>query len=96
MIFADSGQIIYTLENENRVLKSDNGKIVLLGNCLEISGNDFIDSIPLECIKKISIAAKMNLLIVTDKAYYEIHSKESRSAIKYVVALRYLQGKDSY
>ncbi|MBQ7862726.1 MAG: hypothetical protein IJ349_11075 [Clostridia bacterium] len=96
LIFADSEQIIYTLENENRVLKSENGKVVLLGDCLEISGDDFIDSIPLECIKKISIASKMNLLIVTDKAYYEIHSKAPRSAIKYVVAHRYLMGKESY
>ena len=95
LIFADSEQIIYTLENENRVLKSDNGKVVLLGDCLEISGEDFIDSIPLECIKKISIAAKMNLLIVTDKNYYEIHSKKPRSAIKYAVAYRYLIGKES-
>lgn len=96
ILFSDSHQIIYTLENENRMLKSNNGKVVLLGDCLEISGDDFIDSIPFECIKKISIAAKMNLLIVTDTNYYEIHSSSPRSAIKYVVALRYLQGKESY
>ena len=66
-----------------------------MGDCLEISGDDFIDSIPLECIKKISIASKMNLLIVTDKTYYEILSKAPRSAIKYLVAHRYLMGKES-
>ncbi len=96
LIFSDSGQIIYTLENENRVLKNNDGKVVLFGDCIEISGDNFIDSIPLECIRKISIASKMNLLIVTDKTYYEIHCTKPRSAIKYVVALRYLQGKESY
>ncbi len=95
LIFSDSEQIIYALENENRVLKSSNGKVVLWGDSLEICGDDFFDRIPLECIKKINIAAKMNLLIVTDKNYYEIHSNKPRSAIKYVVAHRYLMGKES-
>ena len=37
----------------------------------------------------------MTLLIVTDKVYYEIHSKKPRSATKYVVAVRYLSGKEN-
>ncbi len=95
LIFADSEQIIYTLENENRVLQSENGSVSLYGDRIEITAENSVDSIPIENIKKISIASKMNLLIVTDKAYYEIHSKAPRSAIKYVVAHRYLMGKEN-
>lgn len=96
LLFGDSEQIVYTLENENRVLQSERGNVSLYGDRIEITAEGLLDSIPLECIKKISIASKMNLLIVTDKAYYEIHSKAPRSAIKYVVAHRYLMGKESY
>ena len=96
LLFGDSEQIVYTLENENRVLQSERGNVSLYGDRIEITTENSVDSVPLENIKKISIAAKMNLLIVTDKAYYEIHSKAPRSAIKYVVAHRYLMGKESY
>lgn len=96
LLFADTNQIIYTLENENRVLQSENGSVSLYGDRIEIATENSTDSVPIENIKKIGIAAKMNLLIVTDKTYYEMHSKKNRSAIKYVVALRYLQGKESY
>ena len=96
LLFGDSEQIVYTLENENRVLQSEKGNVSLYGDRIEITAENSVDSVPLENIKKISIAAKMNLLIVTDKAYYEIHSKSPRSAIKYVVAHRYLMGKESY
>ena len=96
LLFGDSEQIVYTLENENRVLQSERGNVSLYGDRIEITTENSVDSVPLENIKKISIAAKMNLLIVTDKAYYEIHSKSPRSAIKYVVAHRYLMGKESY
>ena len=78
------------------MLQSERGNVSLYGDRIEITAENSVDSVPLENIKKISIAAKMNLLIVTDKAYYEIHSKSPRSAIKYVVAHRYLMGKESY
>lgn len=96
ILFGDPEQIVYTLENENRVLQSEKGSVSLYGDRIEITAENSVDSIPLENIKKISIASKMNLLIVTDKTYYEIHSKAPRSAIKYVVAHRYLMGKESY
>ena len=96
LLFGDSEQIVYTLENENRVLQSERGNVSLYGDRIEITAENSVDSVPLENIKKISIASKMNLLIVTDKTYYEIHSKAPRSAIKYVVAHRYLMGKESY
>lgn len=96
LLFGDSDQIVYTLENENRVLLSENGRVSLYGDRIEITTENSVDSIQIENIKKISIAAKMNLLVVTDKCYYEIHSKTPRSAIKYVVAHRYLMGKESY
>lgn len=96
MLFSDAEQIIYTLENGNRVLKSNNGKIMLLGDVLEISSENNIYRVPFESIGKISVASKNNLLIVTDNNYYEIHSVVPRSATKYVVAVRYLCGKENY
>lgn len=96
LLFGDSDQIVYTLVNENSVLQSENGNIALYGDRIEITAENSIDSIPIEKIKKISIASKMNLLIVTDNCYYEIHSKHPRSAIKFVVAIRYLKGKENY
>ena len=96
LLFEDTEQTIYSLDkNGNRVLKAESACISLFGDCFEISDEGFTDMIPIESIKKISIAAKMNLLIVTDKTYYEIHSHKPRSAIKYVVAVRYLLGKEN-
>ena len=97
LLFEDTNQIVYSLdENGNRVLKTSDACISLFGDCLKISGADFNDILPFENIKKIKTASKMTLLIVTDKAYYEIHSKKPRSATKYQVAVRFLQGKENY
>jgi len=96
IVFSDREQIIYVLENGNRLLKSSSASIILRGNSFEISSDDFIESTPVEKIQKISVASKTSLLVVTDKYYYEILSDKPRSAIKYVTVVRYLQNKEYY
>ena len=94
-LFGDDEQVIYALKNGNRQLLGDNGKIRLYGDSFEMLYKNERLSIPVGKIRRVSAASKMNLLIVTDKEYYEIHSRRVRSAVKYRVAIRYLQGKEN-
>lgn len=95
-LFSDSNQIIYTLENNEKTIKSSNAEFRLFGNRLEIKAEDYSDIIPIENIQRINIAGKSNLLLVTNNKYYDIRCNTPRSATKYVVAVRYLQGKECY
>lgn len=94
-LFGDDGQIIYVLENGNRVLLGDDGRVSLYADRLELSYEKERLCIPLDKIIRAGTASKMNLYIITDENYYEIRSDKVRSAIKYKVAIRYLQGKDN-
>ena len=95
-LFSDSKQIIYTLENNEINIKSSDAEFRLFGDRLEIESKDYSDIIPIENIKRINIAGKSNLLLVTNNKYYDIRCNTPRSASKYVVAVRYLQGKECY
>ena len=95
-LFSDSKQIIYTLENNEKNIKSSDADFRLFGDRLEIESEDYSDIIPIENIKRINIAGKSNLLLVTNNKYYDIRCNTPRSASKYVVAVRYLQGKECY
>lgn len=95
LMFSDDDQIVCTLENGNRVLQSENGRISLYSDRLEITYDGKKLCIPIMRIKRVGTASKMNLFIITDDEYYEIRSKKIRSAMKYKIAIRYLQGKEN-
>lgn len=95
-LFSDSQQTVYTLRNENRELLCNNSSVSLFGDRIEIQTETDIIVIPVNEIKRIRIASKMTILIITDSEYYEIHSRIPRSATKYSIAVRYLQGKENY
>lgn len=95
LLFSDNSQIIYSVENGEKILKSEDSEIVLYANCFEILSQKDKITIPLERIKQITTSSVMNLMIVTDDEYYEIKSTFPRSATKYIVAVRYLQGKEN-
>ncbi|MBR2316171.1 MAG: 1-acyl-sn-glycerol-3-phosphate acyltransferase [Clostridia bacterium] len=92
-LFRDDEQIVYVLENGNRVLLGNEGEVSLYADRLELSYENEKLCIPLAKIIRVGTASKMNLFIITDENYYEIRSSKVRSAIKYKVAIRYLQGK---
>ena len=96
LIFSDEKQIVYTLDEKgNRVLQGENAVLRQFADRIELSYKEENVKLPIDKINSIKIAAKMNLLIVLDNVYYEIHSEIPRSAIKYVVATRYLLGKEN-
>lgn len=95
LLFSDDEQLIYTLENKNRALQSDNGKISLYADRLELAYENNKLCIPIDKINRVGTASKMNLFFITDDEYYEIRSNKVRSAMKYKVAIRYLQGKEN-
>lgn len=94
-LFGDGEQQIYILRNQNRVLQSDKGSIALYADRFEISYENEKLRLSLNEIRRVGTASKMNLFVIADKDYYEIHSRKPRSAMKYKVAIRYLQGKEN-
>lgn len=95
LLFSDNTQLITTIENSEITTLSENGTISLFGDRVEIvTENDNI-TIPVNEIDSVKTSSKMNLLLVTKKAYFEIKSPYPRSATKYIVGIRYLQGKEN-
>lgn len=95
LIFFDDNQTVKYLENSKVKTISKNSKIFLYGNRFEIVTENETVNISLSEIRKIFYISRMELLIVTDEHYIEISSSYPRSATKYVVAVRYLQGKEN-
>ncbi len=94
-VLCDAEQQIYSIENGEMKTLSQNGKITLFGDSIELITANKTIKIPLEAINSVKVSARMNLLLVTEKGYFEVRSPYPRSATKYIVAIRYLQGKEN-
>lgn len=94
-IFSDDKQMIYTVEETAGTLISENGSVNLYGDRVELVTEKETITIPTDEISSIKTSSKMNLLLITSKGYFEIRSPYPRSATKYIVAIRYLQGKEN-
>lgn len=95
LLFSDEHQMFYQLERNSKKLLYDECVMSLYGNRLEIKTDNTSLIIPLNEIKRVGTASKMNLFFITPAGYYEVKSHVPRSAMKYKVAIRYLQGKDN-
>lgn len=95
LFFADNKQMISSVHKSDSTLLSENGEIRLYGNRVEIKTDEKTITVPLDEIDSVKTSSKMNLLLVTKNDYYEIKSSYPRSASKYIVAIRYLQGKET-
>lgn len=96
-VFFDTEQSIFTISNSSEMLPlTENGTVHLYGNRIELLTDSEAITIPVDDIESVKTSSKMNLLLVTKKGYFEIRSKHPRSATKYIVAIRYLQGKENY
>lgn len=95
ILFSDNEQKIYSIENSEMITLSENGTINLCGDKVEIITEKETTVIPLTHINSVKVSGQMNLLLVTEKGYFEIRSSYPRSATKYIVAIRYLQGKEN-
>ncbi len=96
LLFRDDKQQIYTIENGEVATLSENGKIELFADRIVITADNKEITVPLSEINSVKTSSKMNILLVTEEGYFEIKSSYPRSATKYIVAIRYLQGKENY
>ncbi len=96
LLFRDEEQQIYTIENGEVTTLSENGKIELFADRIVITADNKEITVPLSEINSVKTSSKMNILLVTEEGYFEIKSSYPRSATKYIVAIRYLQGKENY
>ncbi len=94
-LFSDDKQLITTVTGAEISTLSENGTIHLFGDRFEITTEKETFIIPVNEISSVKTSSKMNLLLVTKKGYFEIKSPYPRSATKYIVAIRYLQGKEN-
>ncbi len=95
LLFCDNNQLITTVAGAEIATLSENGTIQLFGDRIEIMTDNKKISVPINEINSVKTSSRMNLLLVSEKSYYEIKSPYPRSATKYIVAVRYLQGKDN-
>lgn len=95
LLITDNEQQIYSIVNGEMTALSENGTINLLGDKVELITENETIAIPLSEINSVKVSARMNLLLVTEKGYFEVRSSYPRSATKYIVAIRYLQGKEN-
>ncbi len=94
-IFADGNQMVYEVASADMKTLSENGRVELFGDRIEITTDEGIICIPIDDVSSVKNSSVMNLLIVAKQGYYEIRSPYPRSATKYIVATRYLQGKEN-
>ncbi|MBR3768029.1 MAG: 1-acyl-sn-glycerol-3-phosphate acyltransferase [Clostridia bacterium] len=94
-LFKDDKQTIFSICNSETTQLSENGTVHLYGDRVELLTDKETVTIPVNEINSIKTSSKMNLLLVTEKGYFEIKSPYPRSATKYIVAIRYLQGKEN-
>ncbi len=95
LLFRDNEQQIYTIENGEVKTLSENGMIELFADRVVITAEDREITVPVNDINSAKTSSRMNLLLVTKEGYFEIKSTYPRSATKYIVAIRYLQGKEN-
>ncbi len=95
LVFSDSAQMLFEGTKDEKKLLSDNAELSLFADRIEIKTQKETIPVYLSDIKRIDSASKMILIIVTEDKYYSINSKILRSAEKYVVAVRFLLGKDN-
>ncbi len=95
LLFRDKEQQIYTIENGEVTTLSESGQIELFADRIVITTDNTKITVPLNEINSAKTSSRMNLLLVTEKGYFEIKSPYPRSATKYIVAIRYLQGKEN-
>lgn len=95
LLFTDKEQQIYTIVNGEVTTLSESGTIELFADRIVITADNKVIPVPLDSINSIKTSSKMNILLVTKDDYFEIKSPYPRSATKYIVATRYLQGKEN-
>lgn len=96
LLFRDDKQQIYTIENGEVTTLSESGTIELFADRVVITADKKEITVPLNDVNSVKTSSRMDLLLVTKEGYFEIKSPYPRSATKYIVALRYLQGKENY
>lgn len=95
LIFEDANQLISEVQGANSTILSENGKIQLFADKVLVTTEKEVYSIPIADVQSIKTSAKMNILLVSKDHYFEIKSPVPRSATKYIVATRFLQGKEN-
>lgn len=95
LLFEDENQLISKVQGSHSTLLSEKGKIQLFADKLTVTTDNEVFNIPINDIQSIKNSAKMNILLVSNDHYFEIKSPIPRSATKYIVATRYLQGKEN-
>ena len=94
-IFRDSGLRLYIMNLKNSKSLLAKGELCLFEDRLELSGEEGNKLVfPVEDINKISLALRGKLLFTIHGNYYEISSKKEYCALKYLIAVRFLMGKD--
>lgn len=95
LLFRDDKQQIYSIKDGESTTLSEDGKLELFADRVVITADNGEITIPLNDINSVKTSSKMNILLVTEEGYFEIKSSYPRSATKYIVAIRYLQGKEN-
>lgn len=96
VLFRDEEQEVIFSDREHKLHPADrHGSIACYKDHLAVSFHGQTLPIPAEKIRKIKYISKGTLVIITENCDLRIKTKIPRSAAKYVVAVRYMNGKRS-
>ncbi len=88
-LFSDAELILSEIKNGHETLKRKEGKLSLFSNRLQFENLSF----SLNDISKLAITLRDTMLFTTSSGYFEIKSQKPYSALKYLLAWRYLTGR---
>lgn len=94
LIFTEDKQIIYSVDGNNREKLTDDARLSLYKDRLEIEYNGKKETLLLTELKSAQIASYEGLILISDSIYYDIRTQVPRAAAKYVAAWRYLTGRE--
>lgn len=95
LIFEDTEQVVRTIREDQRIPVSSHAKLQLYKDKFVVVTEKETIEMPMESITRVWIAAKDSVIIVNNEHYFDVESKDVKSApIKYVAAWMYLRGRD--
>ncbi len=96
LLYSESGQIVRLVKVDEDEVLSENATLSLYKDRFEIAMENKTIVMPVNKVKKCSLASKETLFLVDDEMFLDIRSHTPRASTKYVAAWRYLNGKEYY
>ncbi len=95
VIFEESGMKVLSVQKDSKTLLSENAALKLFNDKFVVVLNETESvEMPIHKVKRVWTSSPDAVVIIDDEHYFDIESPAHSSAVKYIAAWRYLNGKD--